>query len=498
MTYFTNNIIVFYFLILIKVQFISNNIYKIPFGLFNSKDLDNTLDMIDNIFYNLIYVNLSIGIPPQIISFSLNINSQTFFVPNKIYNKNESSSYESVSKNEISYEYEDVSNGFNSKDILNLNNNTKQKINFILGTKFENINKNLGIIGLRIPKRVQFGVYPFFQSLRNAGFISSYSWTLKYFDNISLIDTIVYNKNKNNIIGEFIFGDEPHNYEDDKVIYNVNEYSKVSPLSSSDGFLYWDIEFNSIYFINKESQNEDKEFSKIIVQGNKKAQIIPDIGFIISPIEFFDQISNNFFNDYFKQNICRKNKIDLYLYDYIECNYNSLFRVSSFPTLSLEHLGFESIFNLTYKDLFVVDKKNNKYIFLIFNKEHFHNWVLGTIFLRKFQFVFNGDYKTIGYYKSNNYYKANSENKSENLNKNNKINKKKYIILLILLFIFSVLLVLFGMFCQRQFFNKNRKIRANELEENFSYESNFNTNKNINKKTKIIKEEEKEDKYHSI
>ena len=32
---------------------------------------------------------------------------------------------------------------------------------------------------------------------------------LKLFDNASLIDTIAYNKNKSNIIGEFIFGDEP-------------------------------------------------------------------------------------------------------------------------------------------------------------------------------------------------------------------------------------------------------------------------------------------------
>ena len=83
--------------------------------------------MIDNIFHNSIYINLSIGTPPQIIPFALSINSQTFSAPYNIFDKNQSSSYESVSKHEISYEYEDVTDGYNSRDILNLDNNSKKK-----------------------------------------------------------------------------------------------------------------------------------------------------------------------------------------------------------------------------------------------------------------------------------------------------------------------------------------------------------------------------------
>ena len=175
MIYYNINI---YILILFIVNCIANTMYKIPIGLYNNKEFNNSQYTIDNLLYNLFYVNLSIGTPPQIIPFSLSINSQTFSVPNDIFIKNQSTTYESISKNEISYEYEDVSDGFNSKDILNLNNNTKQKINFILGTKYTIQNNIFGIIGLTIPKRVQFGVYPFFQSLKNAGFISSYTWTI--------------------------------------------------------------------------------------------------------------------------------------------------------------------------------------------------------------------------------------------------------------------------------------------------------------------------------
>jgi len=249
MNYFNINIISFCLFILIIKQYNSkNDIYKIPIGLYNTKIFYNSLDMVNNIFYNLLYANLSIGTPPQIIPFSLNLSTQTFSVPNDLFNKNESTSYESISKKETSYEYESVITGFNSKDILNIDNNTNKKIDFILGTKYENENNILGIIGLLIPQNFHYGVDPFFRSLRSGGFINAYSWTLKFFDNVSLIDTIVYNKNKNNIIGEFIFGDEPHNYETEKDKYNITEYLRVSPLSSSVGSIYWDIEFKSISY----------------------------------------------------------------------------------------------------------------------------------------------------------------------------------------------------------------------------------------------------------
>ena len=491
MKYFNIKKIIFNILVLIIEKSISSDIYKIPFGIYNLKDLNDSIDIIDNFFYNTIYINLSIGTPQQIIPFALDINSQTFSAPYNLFDKNLSSSFEYALESEYHYQLEDVSIGFCSKDILNLNN-TKQKINFILGIKYLNNNNKLGIIGLKIPKKIEYLVYPFFRSLKKVGYIKSYVWTLKFFDNISLIDTITFNKNKSNIIGEFIFGDEPHNYEIDKYKYNNTEYFKVNTLSYY-GYFYWDIEFNSIYFMKKDKINENK-FSRIIVQGIRKAKIIPEKGFMICPLEFFDSIIKNFFQEYFDQGICKQNKINNnYFYKYIECNYNTSFKVSSFPTISFDHLGFDSIFNLTYKDLFIVDRKNNKYIFLIFNKKDTSSWELGRIFLRKYQFIFNEDLKSIGYYKSTNVY-----NNIEN--NNNKVNKMKYAFLIIIIFIFSFLLFLLGMFCQKKFLNKDRKIRANELEENFSYESNFNIDKNkINKKNKsIIKEDDNEQKYYSI
>ena len=42
----------------------------------------------------------------------------------------------------------------------------------------------------------------------------------------------------------------------------------------------------------------------------------------------------------------------------------------------------------------------NKYIFLILQEGYIGNWVLGRLFLKKYQFIFNEHSKTLGYYKS--------------------------------------------------------------------------------------------------
>ena len=125
------------------------------------------------------------------------------------------------------------------------------------------------------------------------------------------------------IIKEFIFGDEPHNYEKDKEKYNKTEFYKISPFPY-DGDLYWDIEFNSVFLSFKE--NKKNTNTKIYIQGdNKMAEIIPNNMFIYGPNELFDSLKKNFFNKYFENNICREKKINNNFNYYIECDYDSPF-----------------------------------------------------------------------------------------------------------------------------------------------------------------------------
>ena len=103
---------------------------------------------------------------------------------------------------------------------------------------------------------------------------------MKYFKNISFFDT----KNDNKIIGEFIIGEEPHVYENNKNIYNENEYIKINSQWHFDA-IYWDIFFDSIYMISKE--NENKRDLKTKIYGNYLTEINPDISFFVGPNEFF-------------------------------------------------------------------------------------------------------------------------------------------------------------------------------------------------------------------
>ena len=487
---------IYIFLILLNDIFTSNNkIYKIPFGLFKQHDWfqPKITNIVNNIITNGKYLNLSIGTPSQITPFELDSNSQTFSASSELFNRNLSSSYKQVSEKEININFEVAEKGYNSKDILKLGNNVNKEVHFILGTRFQTQKKNnLGVIGLHIPNLVQNYIYPFFESLKSAELISSFIWTLKFFDNVSLIDQITYNEGKDNIIGEFIFGDEPSKYEDDKSKYNDSEFYKISPLTTK-GDINWDLEFSNIYINFREKQNN----SKINYLGEKKAEIVINFSYMLAPNYFFDFIRVNYFEQYLNKFVCLE-KISDYTYNYIECDFNSSFTVSSFPDICFEHAGFETTFVLTYKDLFILDKATNKYIFLIMTTPYYADWLLGSVFLRKFQFVFNHDSKTIGYYRYTP--ESHEGNNKENLLDANKSKIIKTVFIFILVIIFSFLLIFFGMIIQRKYFNKNRKMRANELEENFSYEGK-NTDENkleVNDDKKIIKDDNGKEVYYSI
>jgi hypothetical protein len=366
---------IFYISLLLANFYIykSNDILKIPIGLFNNNEQKDTNNFLLDIFFTLNYVNLSIGTPPQTLPFQININSQTFSVSNKYFNPNNSLSFKNLSNEEIFYVNEDTIYGYNVKDILKING-VEKEINFIYETKTRKEN-NLSNIGLLIPKNIEKGVYPFFTSLKTSGLINSYTWTFKYFDNISILDILYNYEIEKKPIGEFIIGDEPHNYEKNKSIYNESEYIKTNALQFG-GRLYWDFYLDSIYFQLKDDNKND---STSYIPGNYFfSEINPDIGFFVAPNVFYNYIKNNYFNKYNK--ICREKFIPKTIFRYIECDKNETFNISYFPDLYFESKEFETIFNLTYEEVFIFDEKNNKYIFLFFNDRFINNFIFDNIF----------------------------------------------------------------------------------------------------------------------
>ena len=158
-----------------------------------------------------------------------------------------------------------------------------------------------------------------------------------------------------------------------------------------------------------------------------------------------------------------KSNLNMILFYYV-CN-NSV-DISKFQPIIFQLRDFNYNFSLNYKDLFF--KYNNSYYFLIlFGTKNFH---FGRYFLKKFKIAFNQEKKII--YLD---YKNNSLIFHLDLNKNIIISILFIIIICCIIFILKLIKII------------PRKIRANELNENYEYLNKnsenyieFSVNKNRN------------------
>ena len=119
-------------------------------------------------------------------------------------------------------------------------------------------------------------------------------------------------------------------------------------------------------------------------------------------------------------------------------------------------------FDFRYTDLFRV--KNDKLYFLIyFNKNNKSNrFKLGQIFLKKYLVTFNFDSKMIGFYNKN------IKNEEESVEKKYYEHDIAFIILIIIGFI---IFFIAGFFVGKKIYEKTRRKKANELEDEYDYES---------------------------
>ena len=426
---------------------------RIPFAIIDKQNNDSA-PLINKIVLNEIYSNLTFGTPPQIIQLNYKMDYLLFYLPSTIINTTNSETMNCTSVNASLIKMESVFSGYFCTDIIYINN-TEKKVDFILNGKKGG---NFGSIGLLLPTKVRYGIYPFFQSLHKNKIINSFTWTLKYFQNISLIDTI----NGNKTIGELIFGDEPHNYC--KNIYSVDNYHVVSPIQDS-GSLFWNLQFNDIYLTTK---NDNITY----IQGLKDVQLKPEANYLICPKEYYNTIKNLFFNKFLNEKICQEETIEVqYTYlNYFSCDIKN-FNYENFPNLIFEHKILETKFNLTGNDLFVFDPKTNRYIFLILiYKYTLKYWIFGSPFFKKYQLIFNEDAKTIGYYAP----------KESNTEKEGNSILVFIVIICILSFILLTVFGILGIFIKKGIIQFPRKKRANELEENIVYEEKGNESKNEN------------------
>ena len=485
-------IIIFLFNLIIFIFPLSNYSLLFPFNTLYLSELENislynesfTNSIVRNIFESNIFIDIKLGTPIQIIKLQINANSDDFFISrpdanfdmkypkrngNFYFNHSLSSTfdYQIGKEDEIYFSHPHLSN-YVQDNFIFYSTNPKNKelringFNFLLAYQVRESQQ--GVVGLKgfanIIRREDF-----FTSLKNYNITNNYIWYLKY-DNST---------NGNLVIGNYPHDDEYIKANCNDCIYKKKHFEKIYSYKTDKNWKYpWALTFKNLIIKNKTEYQfilEDCEKCKI-------AELDPNLGIIKGSKKYKDIIEDSLFKKYINKNICYKDILTINKnyeensYDYYYCESSIKNELKNeFNNIIFEHREFKTNFSLDFDDLFFEEKE------LLFFKmifDEYYNFIFGSPFINKYQFVFNSDSKEIGFYSKNinniDEDEEENENKStdNNNNNDNKNNENNYIVLKIIgIIILAALLILIGIFIGKKLFSSKRKMRMNELQDNF-------------------------------
>ena len=429
---------------------------SIPFESKLCKGNENEGNFLNNYYAQYLYTPITVGSKKQKLEVSLKLNryisylisSKNSKLKSDYFNEKESDSYKQLDEKEVKSSDDEFFSSFKSRDnfIFGDNLNFKEYIFYLSQDQFFD---ETGHIGLQMQPHSQnkdFSGNNFIDQLKSKSLINSHNFYFKY---------EFKNENEFQYKGNLIIGGMPHEVEPSDLFKEDNfiqDYVEVNEFTQR-----WRLKISSVSYGDK------------IITESDTAEISTTFGFIEAPIKFLD-IYDLWFN---KTNCKGQYNGENEVYLYLSCEENV--DISQFKDLVFKARNKEMSFTLTYKDLF--RKIGNKYIFLILFHEDLNEWKFGHIFLKKYTMVFNGDKKTIGYY-----YQQNSNKGNKN---DSKVSWASWVswayIIIILNVIFAILIIglMVYIFYYKKY--KNRKIRPNELEENFDYTSHDSEKEKENK-----------------
>ena len=385
---------------------------------FETEKTSNNNNYILSNLNNSIFITLQLSEPIQNINFYL--KSEVFFTYISKSNNFKESKYFSSFGSNYTFNNKNYLKGKKSTDIFYINN-ISYNFSFIYMTEFI---KEENVIGLKLQDNINYdNEFNFILKLKKKNIINEYIFYIEYFDDFK---------------GNFIIGKFPH--EIDKKFHENNFiYNKVAKI---DNKILWGIYFDTISFDNFNFRE-------------KNVLIKYEFGFIKGIKRLYSYLKENYFKNYFEKKFCDETIYENYTF--FICK-KRLFSYKYFPNFYFNIKNLNYSFILDNNDLFKVE--NDLIYFLIcFNiNDTNDNWIFGKPFLKKNILLFDIDKKIIGFY----------NNKSK-IEKNN----LKLIIINIMLF-FIIFLLIFIIFKLISKIYSNRKIRANELEENIIYKTLIN------------------------
>ena len=338
---------------------------------------------------------------------------------NPDYNDDDSDNKRPYNDEELEEIYENYTNTNKNNGNKNNNNNGNKK------------NENENFVGNGLFKEESANLIT---QLKKRDKINSYVFSIKY---------------TNDDNGEIIIGDLPHEYSPNK--YSSQNYFFDTVSITKEPPFNWHFTYDKCLYGEEE------------VDKSNMVKLSIDLGFIKGNSFLKKNLEKNFFG----VNNCNKKQINDY--DIFYCTKDALknfkpiiFKLQSKYCPTITNANFE----FTADDLFIKDNNDNdKYYFqIIFNTDGlFHNWVFGKPLFKKYQMVFDQDKKTYGFYLENNFNIINTL-------PNNIANTSTKISWILVVFLLIVSLGL--LYALHKLLPKiPRKLKANELEENFSYEA---------------------------
>ena len=473
-----NNFEIFFNILLITILILNISCYiKLELqkdSFENIKPFEEThlefSNLIKNLLLNEFKTYIYIGNPSQKIDLFFSSNKSNLIFKKKenknlnIYSPSNSSSFKILenskftdksvidlipSKDIISFDFYTFYNG-KEKKIKALNKEILFYIN-------NSINSNLvGLLGLR-PNYIDEDE----GNEKNLDIIPSFLSQLKKYD-------IIYNfkwfinleKNKN----ELIFGLSPHEYN--KNIFNENQIVNLPAIPFKSRLTHkmifnWNFRISKMYVEFNNNRNntliDQKEEMSIDLDYNSEL--------IISIQKYWAYINSVLFQEYIDNEKCfinstnniynNREQLDSKYY-YIYCNYEYKDELkNNFGNIMIECQECNYTFKLTFDDLMkpikVINNKGKeemKLLFLVifnfntFSVHHYHRWIMGRPFLKKYQFYFEQNSKMIYFYKKDN--SVNYENKSTIKNNYLYFDYKIFIIILLSIFMIFVFLMFYS------------------------------------------------------
>jgi hypothetical protein len=388
------------------------------------------------IVQNDLMISLDIGTPPQSINLNLRSKYYTFFVSSKetnltlpTFNPKISTSIRYDTDTPTSYGGQEYKYAYKIYESIYINGKEVKGVSLLLATILYYY--ETGALGLRLTDVHEFSnEMSFIYQMKELYNLDRYSFFMRYKDDDN---------------GELIIGTYPHLYD--------KKYNEKNFLTTHAGKINnnvnWVLEFDLIKYDNKSLQYI---LTKSLVQ--------VEYNLIQAPYKL-----RKFFNDEFFHNKCEERVHYFRNISIIHCKKD--IDITQFKNISFILKDIEYEFVLTYKDLFI--EKKDEYIFGICYDRNVDNpdptWILGKIFMKKYELVFDLDKKIIGLYTNKPIIDDTGNNNSQNGNEGN----RGYMIYLIFIIIL-VLIVMILMGAIIYFFKNRRKNRANELDdENFEY-----------------------------